>query len=142
MIWETADSPVNLCLPPPDHPPTEDTNYKILEQVQTQNTKYWNRNKHKIQIQNTGTSTNTKYKIHIQIQCTLASLTKIRIQMQNLDTKLVNAKNKLSLLTYPFQTYLFNVFSELKERVNLDDRGSACARSVLPKISRFPPGFN
>ena len=67
---------------------------KYKHKIQIQNTKYWNRNKHKIQIQNTGTSTNTKYKIHIQIQCTLASLTKIRIQMQNLDTKLVNAKNK------------------------------------------------
>ena len=34
VIWETADLPVNLCLPAANHPPTEDTKYKILVQIQ------------------------------------------------------------------------------------------------------------
>ena len=48
VIWETADLPVNLCLPPPNHPTSEDTKYIILMEIHIQNT-------------GTNTNTNTKY---------------------------------------------------------------------------------
>ena len=36
VIWETADLPVNLCLPAANHPPTEDTKYKLPVHTQIQ----------------------------------------------------------------------------------------------------------